>query len=96
MRNIYIFGAKSLALGACIAIERLYPEYHVCGFAVSDPAGNPGLLHGLPVRRLTDIPERMTPIFVAVPEDVQPQIVQYLQDNGFQITNAWIPGQRQN
>lgn len=35
------------------------------------------------MRRLTDIPERMTPIFVAVPEDVQPQIVEYLQDNGF-------------
>lgn len=83
MRNIYIFGAKSLALGACIAIEHLYPQYHVCGFVVSSLVGNPGMLNGLPVRELRDIPERETPIFIATPEDIQPQIVEYLQENGF-------------
>lgn len=83
MTNLYIFGAKSLALGACMAIERLYPQYHVCGFVVSDLAGNPEILHGLPVMELSDIPEKAASIFIATPEDVQPKIAEYLQKNGF-------------
>lgn len=83
MIDIYIFGAKSLALGACMAIERLYPQYHICGFVVSRLAGNPELLHGLPVIELAGISEKETPIFIATPEDVQPKIVDYLQENGF-------------
>lgn len=83
MTNIYIFGAKSLALGACMAIERLYPQYHICGFVVSKLTGNPELLHGLPVIELSSVTEKETPIFIATPEDVQPKIVEYLQENGF-------------
>ena len=83
MEDLYIFGAKSLALGACIAIEHLYPQYHVCGFAVSGLAGNPETLHGLPVVELADIPGKEIPIFIAVPEDAQPGIVTYLEEKGF-------------
>lgn len=83
MCNIYIFGAKSLALGACMAIERLYPQYHVRGFVVSNLAGNPETLHGLPVMELTGVMEKETPVFIATPEDVQPKIVEYLEENGF-------------
>ncbi len=83
MIDIFIFGAKSLALGACAAIEHLYPQYHVCGFVVSKLAGNPESLHGLPVMELTGLTDKEIPIFVATPEDVQPKIVEYLEANGF-------------
>lgn len=83
MIDIYIFGAKSLALGACVAIEHLYPQYHICGFVVSSLIGNPESLHGLPVIELTTLEDKEIPIFIATPEDVQPKIVEYLEEKGF-------------
>lgn len=83
MSDMYIFGAKSLALGACIAIEHLYPQYHVCGFVVSSLQGNPKSLHGLPVVELISLTDKAVPIFIGTPEDVQPKIVEYLEENGF-------------
>lgn len=83
MIDIYIFGAKSLALGACLAIEHLYPQYHICGFVVSRLTGNHSLLHGLPVKELSSLTDKETPIFIATPEDVQAKIVESLEENGF-------------
>lgn len=83
MTDLYIYGAKSLALGACIAIEHLYPQYHLCGFVVGELARNPKILHGLPVMELTKLTDKKAFIFIAAPEDVQDKIKEYLQENKF-------------
>ena len=47
--KLAIFGAKSIALGTCLAVRKLYQEFEIEGFLVSHREGNPDILAGLPV-----------------------------------------------
>lgn len=84
MWKLAIFGAKSIALGACLAIQQLYKEdFEVVGFLVSSKAGNPDTLAGIPVYELTGFLQKDICILIATPEDVQGEIVKQLEEQGF-------------
>ena len=84
MKQLVIFGAKSIALGACLAIKRLYPEYEVTGFMVSNLYGNESSLCGLPVKEINCFADKNIWILIATPEDIQGEIERMLQGKGFQ------------
>ena len=83
MKNIAIYGAKSIALGAYRAIRALYPEYSVKNFLVSKKIGNPDTLAGLPVIELSDFSDKEAEIIIATPETLHSEISKYLDVNGF-------------
>lgn len=84
MKDIYIYGAKSIALGTCQAIRLLYPEHPVKGFIVTSGQGNPSILAGLPVRELGEFQRKDIRILIAVPENIHEEIVQQLQQRGYE------------
>lgn len=81
--KLIIFGAKSIALGACMAVQKLYEDFEVTGFLVSSKAGNPDSLAGLPVYELKDFPDKKICVLIAVPEDIQGEVIKLLEDNKF-------------
>lgn len=88
--NHYIFGAKSIAYGACEAMKLLRPKDEILGFLVSSLKGNPRILTGLPVREIGEVARELSPpekanvrVLVATPEDVHEAIVHILEKNGF-------------
>ncbi len=81
--KLIIFGARSIALGACLAIEKLYPECEVIGFMVSSLKENPNRLCGLPVIETDDYEDKDIPVLIAIPEDVQNVVRGILSDKGF-------------
>lgn len=84
MWKLAIFGAKSIALGACLAVRKLYKDdFEIVGFLVSSKAGNPDTLSGLPVYELESFPEKDACILIAIPEDIQGEIVKLLEESGF-------------
>lgn len=83
IKQIVIFGAKSIALGACLAIKKLYPEYEVSGFMVSSLSGNESSLCGLPVKEIDCYEDKNIWILIATPEDIQDSIEGMLKDRGF-------------
>ena len=83
MLKIAIFGAQSIALGAYKAGRELYKDFEVIGFLVSNKAGNPDTLAGLPVYELENFQERKVCILIATPEDMQEDIVRMLEEQGF-------------
>lgn len=78
-----IFGAKSIALGTCRAVQELYKDFTIIGFLVSNSIGNPDTLAGLPVYELESYTKKDICILIATPEDVQEEIVQMLEKYGF-------------
>lgn len=81
--KLAIFGAKSIALGICLAVQKLYKEFEIKGFLVSSMEGNPDTLVGLPVCELGEYPCKKVCILIATPEDVQEEIVRLLEEQGF-------------
>ena len=81
--KLIIFGAKSIALGACLAIRKLYPKCEVTGFMVSSLKDNPDHLCGLPVIETDDCEDRDIPVLIAIPEDVQAVVGGILANKGF-------------
>lgn len=88
--EIMIFGAKSLALGACKALQELHKEHSIGGFLVTSLEGNTEVLNGLPVMELSKFADSLTDakkqeicIFVGTPEDVHPVIVESIKVCGF-------------
>ncbi|NBJ94860.1 DUF4422 domain-containing protein [Parablautia muri] len=84
MKQIVIFGAKSIALGACLAVKKVCPEYEVSGFMVSSLSGNASCLCGLPVAEVDCFTDKNVCILIATPEDVQGSIETMLKGKGFQ------------
>lgn len=84
MKQIIIFGAKSVALGACLTIKKVCPQYHISGFMVSSLAGNPSSLCGLPVEEVDSFTDKNMCILIATPEDIQSSIEAMLKNKGFQ------------
>lgn len=84
MWKLAIFGAKSIALGACLAVQQLYKEdFEIIGFLVSSKADNPDTLSGLPVYELASFSQKDVCILIAIPEDVQEEVVKQLEERGF-------------
>ena len=88
--EIMIFGAKSIALGVCKAIQILYPQYSVTGFLVSSLKDNPFMLAGLPVREINSFSEELTQeqkkklyIVIGTPEKIHLEIVKTIKSYGF-------------
>lgn len=81
--ELAIFGAKSIALGTCLAVRKLYKDFEIKGFLVSSREGNPDRLAGLPVYELREYPCRDICVLIATPEDVQGEIVRLLEEQGF-------------
>lgn len=83
MFKIAIFGAQSIAIGACKAVQELYRDFEVSGFLVSSKVGNPDTLAGLPVYELGNFQEKNVCVLIATPEDIQEGIVRILEGQGF-------------
>lgn len=81
--KIAIFGAKSIALGVCLAVQKLYPEYEVETFLVSSLDDNPSTLAGLPVQEIQSYSEKGIWILIAAPEDLHREIAGCLKERGF-------------
>lgn len=83
MLKLAIFGAKSIALGVCLAVRELYVDFTVIGFLVSNREGNPNTLAGLPVYELEEFTQKDVCVLIAVPEDIQEEVVRLLEEHGF-------------
>lgn len=84
MWKLAIFGAKSIALGICLAVQQLFKDdFEIVGFLVSSKEKNPDMLSGLPVYELGSFPQKDVCILIATPEDVQREIVKQLEEQGF-------------
>lgn len=86
-----IYGAKSLALGACKALQKLHPEKKIGGFLVSSLKDNPTVLNGLPVMEIAEYAQGLsaaekaeTTIWIGTPEDVHSVIVDTIKGYGFE------------
>lgn len=82
-KKYMIYGAKSIALGVCLAMREVQPSAKVTGFVVSSLDNNPSELAGLPVSVLDTVVDRETHILIATPENVQAEIATYLEEKGF-------------
>jgi len=83
MFKIAIFGAKSIALGVCLAVQKLYRDFEIVGFLVSSKKGNPDTLAGFPVYELDAFTDKKICVLIAIPEDMQEEIVALLEGHGF-------------
>lgn len=83
MKNLLIFGAKSIALGVCLAIKELYPDNHIIGFLVTDKTKNPDILCHLPVMEVNSFQDKEIPIILAIPEHIQENVKSELLEKGF-------------
>lgn len=88
--KIYIYGAKSIALGVCRAIQTLYPSHSVEGFLVSALEGNPVSLAELPVIEIANLASDLSEeekakvhILIATPENVHKPIIATIESYGF-------------
>lgn len=81
--KLAIFGAKSTALGICLAIRKLFPEYEIETFLVSSLKDNPVVLAGLPVQEIGSFQDKEIQILVGTPEDLHGEIIHSLKMQGF-------------
>lgn len=83
MKKYIVFGAKSIALGVCLAIQELYEDMEAVGFLVSQKSGNPSVLANLPVYSFEDDLDRTLTVYIGTPEDVHPAVINTLTVQGF-------------
>lgn len=88
--NLVIYGAQGYALGTFKAIKALYPKREISCFLVTIMDRNMSTLGGAPVKELAVFAEGMpaeekrnTEILIAVPDQVQPDIEETLENFGF-------------
>lgn len=88
--DIIIYGAQGIALGVYEALRSLYPEKHTRCFLVSERGREPSVLSGIPVietKKLADGLDKEEKggikILIATPENVMPEIENYLEECGF-------------
>lgn len=88
--GLVIYGAQAIALGACEAIQHLYPERKISGFLVTERGEkNPKMLSGLPVFETASFAagisgdeKRKIEVLIATPEDVMSEIEELLDHYG--------------
>lgn len=81
-KEIYIFGAGIVAYGAYAAVRELFGT-GVKAYLVSDTAGNPEEIDGVPVIKAAAA-DKKTPVLVAVPEEYHAEISAMLDGMGFE------------
>lgn len=88
--KLAIYGAQGYALGACKAIQTLYPKREISCFLVTHMDGNSYVLDGIPVKELilfaeeiSDEEKRHIEVLIATPEKVQSDIEEILENYGF-------------
>lgn len=88
--KIFIFGAKSVAIGVYRAIRCLYPENEILGFLVTSFENNPREIERMPVKEIHAVSNKLSEteresicICVATPEIVHKQIIEALKSYGF-------------
>lgn len=88
--KLYIYGAKSIALGVCRGMQALYPSHPVEGFLVSSLEGNPTTLAGLSVLAIDDFSAKLSleekeqiHVLIATPENSHSIIINTLTEYGF-------------
>ena len=81
-KTIAIFGARSIALGAYKAIQKLYPDCLVKCFIVTNKKNNPDVLAGLPVVSLSDFSDKEAQVIIATPENLHQEISKSLGEHG--------------
>lgn len=83
MTDIAIFGAKSIALGVCRAIQEVYKQCTIKAFLVSDLSKNSQMLAGIHVLECSCFAEKEIPVLIATPENIHSGIVKMLEDQGY-------------
>lgn len=88
MRNTHmitaaIYGAQMVAVRVYFAIKKLYPHVHIVTFLVSDRAGNPASIDGVPVIELREFDETDTLILIAAPDVHHEAIIAGLKERSF-------------
>ncbi len=88
--DMIIYGAQGYALGAYNAIKVLDPQRKVLFFMVTAMGNNAETLGGLPVREIgsvsaefSDMAKKDVEVLIATPENVQDEIEDTLEQNGF-------------
>ncbi len=87
-KQVWIYGAKSLALGICEAVRALYPEAVIQGFIVSSLRDNPSALAGMPVYEIAKVRDvlrknqNQIQVLIAAPEDMHKEMIQTLKELG--------------
>jgi len=88
--KVLVYGAKSLALGACRALQACRPELQISGFLVTSLNGNPTKLADLPVWEAAEFASALTPeekdayhILIAAPEDLHLEMRKNVEALGF-------------
>lgn len=88
--KIYIFGAKSVAIGVCRALRKLEPGKEILGFLVTSLENNPKELDSLPVLELGEVSavhreeeKGKICVYISVPEILHKQIIENLVIHGF-------------
>lgn len=88
--DIMIWGAQSIALGLCKALQKFNICGSILGCVVTEKGYNPDTLNGIPVFELENLCDslpidvlRDVEFLMATPEDVQSDIEETLEVNGF-------------
>ncbi len=87
--EIAIYGAQSIAIGACEAIRNLYPKRIIKCFLVTKREDNANSLLGVPVLQLEDFSKSLSKeekrnieVLIATPDNVMPDIEKSLNEQG--------------
>lgn len=88
--NVYIYGARATAAGVYRALSKLESRKRVKGFIVTEHAGNPASIWGVPVRSLQETSELLSAeekieaeVYIATPQLFHVEISHLLQKEGF-------------
>lgn len=84
MKELVIFGAKSIALSVYLAVQELYVDCRVLCFIVTDKKGNPDTLCGLPVLEAASYEKKEVTTLLAIPQNIQQNVWTSLNDMGYQ------------
>lgn len=82
INEIAIYGAQMVAVSVYYAIKELYSDCRVKCFIVSNKAGNPAAVDGIPVIDLEEFNEKDMVILIATPENYHKEIVREMLKKG--------------
>jgi len=88
-KEIVIYGAQGMALGAYEALQKLCPDRKIRCFLVTSKGNNADLLAGVPVLELAPFAQSLScgekdriEVLIATPENVMPEIEGCLENHG--------------
>jgi len=81
-RLIAVYGAGMVGVSVYYAVKTLYEDWNIIHFIVSEKAGNPTEIDGIPVIALQEVDRTDIRILVAVPEDCHNEVIAELEKMG--------------